>query len=244
MDLRVFLCPELVEPSQFVDQAALVVDILRATSTITEALANGAASVRAVADQERARSYGDSSTLLCGERLGKRISEFDHGNSPREMTSDAVQGKHLIMCSTNGSRSMEKVASAQATALGSFLNADAVTRWCRERHRSLAILCSGKLGAPCEEDTAFAGYVVSQLQEDGFALNDGARLALAVWEAWQSDALSELERSMERRLLATDHGRYLASQGFEADVRYCSGFNRHASVAVRERAEETFVLKS
>ena len=196
---------------------AVIIDVLRATSTLTQALAHGASRVIEAATVEEAIALGHRhpGSLLCGEREGRIIPGFDLGNSPFEYTSERVAGKALVFASTNGSQAL-RLAAGRTRILAAFVNLSAVV----ERLRSaseIVIVCSGKLGEPSIEDTACAGLLVRHLREHG-GEPDGEAATLAERDApHEPSAIRDLVEDSE-------HGRYLRGLGaeFARDVMWCA----------------------
>jgi len=198
------------------DATAVIIDVLRATSTLTQALANGASRVieAATVDEAIALGRGHPGSLLCGEREGRIIPGFDLGNSPFEYTSERVAGRTLVFASTNGSQAL-RLAAGRTRILAAFVNLSAVI----ERllgAPEIVIVCSGKLGEPSIEDTACAGLLVRRLRDHG-GEPVGAEAALA--ERAAPDDAAALSVLVE----GSEHGRYLASLGaeFARDVTWC-----------------------
>lgn len=204
--------------------SAVIVDVLRATSTLTLALANGARGVEAFADPALAiaRRGHDASVLACGERDGRMVDGFDLGNSPLEYRRERVEGRTLAFASTNGSLALLATAGCARRTLGAFINATAVLQRVREaRPRNLLIACAGKLGGFALEDTAFAGWLCASLVREGATLEGAA--ARMCWAICPRDA-AEVRAAVE----GSSHGRTLRRMGehFARDVEYCAGLDR------------------
>ena len=181
-------------------QAVCVVfDVFRATSTMLEALANGATSilpVRDIASALEARKQ-DASVLLAGERDGFRIGadrtggiEFDLGNSPREFTRDRVAGRKVVMTTSNGTRALDACRGAAEVLATSFANLGATTSWIRGRRLPhLVLVCAGTLDHASLEDTLGAGALVDRLWESvrGGWLDDAAQTVREVFRAHRGD---------------------------------------------------------
>jgi len=196
---------------------AVVVDVLRATSTLTMALANGARDVTPLAStgEALARRAREPNALACGERDGRIVPGFDLGNSPLEYTPERVGGRTLLFASTNGSLAMRAALAFPRRLLGAFVNASAVLR-AIAGERDVTVICAGKLGGFALEDTAFAGWLCARLAADGATLADaGARLAVSIAPADPAGVRAVVEGS--------SHGRYLRSLGpeFARDVEFC-----------------------
>lgn len=215
------------------EREVVVFDVLRATSSIVTALANGARAVIPVLTRGQAKrmrqEYGGE-TLLCGERRGTKIRGFDLGNSPREFTREIVQGKTLIMTTTNGTRAIRRVSGAHCVIMGALLNIAAVGRVLAKAQR-LWVVCAGTEGAVSLEDVAAAGALIRHIQADRgserLVLTDAARLALITFQT-HSHSLTELLRN-------SAHGRYLAKIGFEDDIHDCAQVNTTNVVPVVEK---------
>ena len=141
-----FTIPEL-DPASAEGASAIVVDVVRATSTIVEALANGAEAIYPAGTPEDAvnlaNSLGRDRALVCGERKGLKVDGFDLGNSPREYGPDVVEGKDLVFTTTNGTRAFLAVAEASRIVSASFLNLSAAAGVMSDSPRVI-VLCAGR----------------------------------------------------------------------------------------------------
>ena len=201
---------------------ALIIDVLRASTTLTVALSNGATRVLPVAGTDEAFTLktAQPDALLCGERDGMRIAGFDLGNSPAEYSRSAVADRPLIFASTNGSLAMLGAHRAGRRVLAAFVNASAAVEAVASE-REVALVCAGKLGAFSLEDAACAGWLGAKLAERGGRI-EGAGARLAVRLAPHS------RREVRAVLQGSSHGRYLRSLGetFARDVEFCAGLDR------------------
>ncbi len=219
MRLDVFLTPLGLTPGDLAGRTVLVLDVLRATTTMCAAMHAGARAIVPVADPEDARRLAEGlgpDAVLAGERGAQRIPGFHLGNSPLEMTRDAVGGRTLVMCTTNGTGALLATQGARATwpaAAANFTAASAVARAAWERDRDLVILCAGR-GGLCSLDDAYAAgrFTVAALGGRGLrrGLNDGALVAL--------DLVRRHGERWGRPLALSAAGRDLAAQGFGDDV--------------------------
>ena len=200
---------------------AVVIDVLRATTTLTVALAAGAASVHTAATVAEARAMGESlpGALLCGERHGRVIPGFDLGNSPFEYTRTRVAGKALVFASTNGSQALRLAAAARRLFVGAFVNASAVAARVAAES-DVTLVASGKLGEPAIEDVACAGWIARALLDRGFTAG-GPEVAAAV-------ALAPRDAGGVRALVeGSSHAGMLEAIGpsFVRDVEYCGSLD-------------------
>ena len=163
--IDVFLLPALVQPEELAGRTVVVIDVLRATTTIVQALASGATQVipcQEIADARNLAIELPCPLLLGGERGGKQIPGFDLGNSPAEYTRDVVAGKTIVFSTTNGTRAMLRCKAARRVVIGAFLNFSAVCRELAGEER-IALVCAGTDGHVTREDTLLAGAIVDDL---------------------------------------------------------------------------------
>lgn len=190
----------------------VVVDVLRATSTITQALASGYRRVLCCAEIEEARALaaGDGSARLAGERRLEHIPGFDFGNSPREVAGEPA-AETLILTTTNGTRLLVSAAERfERVLVGSLLNLDAVAAAARESGEDVAVLCAGVLGELALDDAYCAGRIAQALGGDP---EDSAQAAIRLAETFDG-ALAGLGAS---RSAAN-----LRGHGLEDDVEWCA----------------------
>ena len=197
---------------------AVVIDVLRATTSLTIARLNGAREVLAFATPDEAlaaRSRADD-VLACGERDGRIVPGFDLGNSPSEYTPERVAGKRLAFASTNGSHALLVARRAHRRVLAAFVNLAAVVE-SLAGESEIVIVCAGKLGDFCLEDAACAGLLCRRLADRG-ARVQGAEARCA--QALAPRDLREVRVAVE----GSSHGRALRALGepFARDVALCS----------------------
>lgn len=227
MNIEVFFSPFVVDEASVDGRTAVVIDVIRATSCVVEALANGARGIFPTELPEEAvklaSSLGREDTLLCGERKGLKIEGFDLGNSPSEYSEEVVGGKQLVMCTTNGTRAFLAVDGAERVLAVSFLNLSAAVSALQGVDR-LAVACAGRQNRFCLEDALCAGVLLRRLTEDlegNFATNDAGRAVLDMAEKY---VLSE------EYLRSTRAGQALEGIGMAEDLAICASLDRHAIV--------------
>jgi len=204
---------------------AVVIDVLRATSTLTAALGNGAAGVLVAGTVAEARALARShpGVVLCGERFGRIIEGFDLGNSPLEYTSVRVGGKSMVFASTNGSQALRYASGARRVLAGAFVNAGAVAEAVRG-DAEVWLVASGKAGEPAIEDVACAGWIARALGARGFApRGEEARLAIDVAPRDATGVRSLVEGCSHARLLGA------LGPGFVRDCEWCATLDRIAA---------------
>jgi len=233
MTIDVFFSPAVVDEASVEGRSAVVIDVIRATSTLVEALANGARAIIPTVSTEEAvklaSSLGREDTFLCGERKGLKVEGFDLGNSPGEFTAEVVEGKQLVMTTTNGTRAFVAVEGADRVLAASFMNLSAVAEaLCGVA--SLVIVCAGRENRFSLDDALCAGMLIRSLQEGGeeeMVLNDAGRVAADLASKYTVDA--EFLRS-------TAAGKALIEVGLDGDLELCASLDRHALVPeMRER---------
>lgn len=214
--VRVHLTPERLTPALLADSVAVVIDVLRATTTMIHALAAGCCAVWPIAEVEEARRLADGMpagrVLLGGERDGVPPAGFDLGNSPGEYTCTRCQGTTLVLTTTNGTRALVRAAAAARTLIAAFVNYSAVCEQLAAESRPVDIVCAGYHGDVALEDALLAGALVEFLCEQGpVAVNDAARLA---WDCFENHG-----RVLEGALEVSAGGTHLRSLGYDEDIR-------------------------
>jgi len=189
----------------------IVIDVIRATSTICQALATGYERVWCAAEVDDARAFASSEVTLGGERLGVRIEGFDLGNSPREYLS--VRTPTLAMSTTNGTRAIVTAAErCDRVLIASLLNLDAVTTAVATQGDDVAIFCAGVKGSFALDDSYVAGRIADRLGDDR---SDAAEAAVRLAASYSTP---------EEAFRASRSGRNLINHGpeLEADIPYCA----------------------
>ncbi len=218
-----FTVPE-VDASAIGEATVVVIDVVRATTTIIEALANGAGAIFPTSSTEDAvklaSSLGRDDTLLCGERKGRKVEGFHLGNSPREFTAEAVTGKKLVMSTTNGTRALATGQEGARLLPCAFTNLGAVAAAVAGDER-IAIICAGQEDRFSLDDALCAGLLIRRVvesEEDGYDLNDAARAARA---------LAGFRKPTRRFLEETAAGAELLGIGLGDDLDICAQVDRH-----------------
>lgn len=215
------------------ERAPVVIDVLRAASSIATAIHNGARALLPAESIEQAlriaNSIGRRDVLLCGERGGEPIEGFDLGNSPAEFTRHAVGERTLVMTTTNGTRALAAVAGAAPAFVAALVNLGAVATRLLEGDRDPLIVCAGRSGRVAAEDALCAGLLVKALldrssQSRGIEVGDGAIAALAL-----ADRHSPVGTDF---LLRTAAGRALAEIGRAEDVALCAMVDALSAVPI------------
>lgn len=203
------------------DKIVVVIDVLRATSTMVTALANGCQAIVPVLTPEEAleRRLTLLGALLGGERHAQRIEGFDLGNSPFEYVPEKVGGRRVIMTTTNGTRAIRAADAAPMVWMASFLNMQSII-WAIlrqfEKNRSLGgivVFCAGTEDRFDLPDTLCAGMLIDALGPD-VALNDLGEAARMLYRSSAHGITDKIRDSV--------HGQRLITLGFEQDLLYCA----------------------
>ncbi len=190
-------------------KVCVVVDVLRATSTIVTALAKGAKYVMPVASVAQAKRTKGKDILICGERNGIKPKGFHLGNSPQEYFD--VKGKEIVLTTTNGTKAISMIHSQNLYA-SCFLNLHATVDLLKD-HEHVTVVCSGQEGKVAYEDVLCAGAIVYEL--DRKDLTDGAKIAKQLWKQAKNMELSAL-------LSESQHAQELIEHNFLSDIEFCA----------------------
>lgn len=229
-EIDVCLQPGLVDPSALGASIAVVVDVLRATTTMCQALGNGASAIVPCGSVEEASLLGKvipgERVLVCGERDGLKPAGYDLGNGPGEFSSARVRGCVLVMATTNGTPAILRSRPALRTIVASFLNLESTVQYLDSERKAVTIICAGEKGGPSWEDTLLAGHIAEGLRSKGFDLRgDGARIALEFAVCTRGKPLVELLRQGAG-------GQRLLRQGFGDDIDHAARRDSLRLVAV------------
>jgi len=212
------LSPALLHLYDVRECIVVVIDILRATSTIATALYNGAREVIPVDSVEKCIRLGkEMACITAGERDGKIAEGLQYGNSSFEYPREFVQGKILVLTTTNGTRLLHMAVAKGAKEIitGSFLNFSAVCDHLLEKKKNVILACAGWKDKVNIEDTLFAGAVISKLRNE-FAIDcDASNMAACLYEQARGDMYEFMKTNN------ASHYHRLMNFGVEADIRYC-----------------------
>ena len=219
--LNAYMLPSLAHPHDMAGKTVIVVDILRATTTIAASLNNGAVAVipclevaeaRILASQHRATG---TKTLLAGERKGIQVDGFDLGNSALDYDSETVEGCLIVFTTTNGTKAMMRCVGAARLLTGAFANLNATWN-AVSQDSDIEVVCAGTDGVVTREDVLFAGALAERaiLANSQCRINDQAQLALDAWRSLRGDCSMDLAAALRD----TQGGRNLLAIGHEQDI--------------------------
>ena len=224
MKIYIYHTPEQT-PDTTLPDCAVVIDVLRATTTIATALNSGAEAVQTFSNietlLEKSADWSADKRLRAGERGGKKVDGFDLGNSPLNCTPEVVKDKRLFLTTTNGTRALQRVEKAPIVITAAQINRHAAVNYLLDKQpETVWIVGSGWQGTYATEDTACAGAIIDLiLQKTDLKLveiigNDEAIGAFSLYKNWQNNLLEMFEYS--------SHGQRLLGLNCQDDLKYCA----------------------
>lgn len=240
MRVDVFFGIQTVTPADINSRVVAVIDVLRASTSITVALANDAKTVIPFDNSEdvisRSKNFERSEVRLAGERKMLTVPGFDFGNSPREFTREAVEGKTVLMSTTNGTSTLAGVAGARDVLVASYVNLSAVLAMLRSALRGgteIVLICAGRERQFAIEDAACAGRYARSITRRvaNVALNDATQACMLIDKKYGDNVLRLFQEST--------HGRALVEAGFAEDLEVCAAIDSYPVVPVYQDRQIT-----
>lgn len=234
--IEILLTQSLIQDDLILkDKNVIVLDVLRATTTMTIALANGAKEIiptENIATAVRV-AKGSKNSILCGERNGKVVEGFSLGNSPLEYTPEIVKDKSVIFSTTNGTLAIIKSKFAKTCLICSFINISAIVDYVNAMDEDFTLICSGKLNDFCLEDAVCAGMLLNKLSA-------GRTLEMADSEIAALNLCNDLAMLLNvpsqdkvlKMFHLSEHGKYLKTIGFEADLEISSKIDSYPFIPI------------
>ena len=213
--IEVCLTPAIIHLHDLSNAIVVVIDVLRATSSMCVAFTQGVTSIVPVATIEESIAYKEKGFLIGAERNGEMLEGFDIGNSPFSYMDEKVKGRDIALTTTNGTQAIAAAKDAKQIVVGSFLNLDALCNWLATQDGNIVLLCSGWKNSVNMEDSLFAGAVVHQMKGDfDFTnLRDTAIIAERLYVLAKDDLNEFLEES--------SHRNRLKKLNIDKDIEYC-----------------------
>lgn len=212
--LEVCPSPALLHLYDVANSIVVIIDVLRATSTIATALSNGAREIIPVASvAECIRIGSELNAVTAGERDGFIAEGLQHGNSPFEYPREFIAGKTLVLTTTNGTRLLHLASGAGEIITGSFPNLSCVREYLIEQHKPVLLACAAWKDRINLEDMLFAGAVIDGVREHFSVTGDAALIAEGLYLEAKTDLFKALTRAT--------HFKRLSGHGLEKDIRYC-----------------------
>ncbi|MDX9902473.1 MAG: 2-phosphosulfolactate phosphatase [Bacteroidales bacterium] len=197
----------------------VIVDVLRATSSICNAFANGVKEIIPVSTVEEAREMKGKGHLLAAERDGFVLSFADFGNSPFNFTAEKVQGRSVVYSTTNGTGIMNRASECHEVVIGSYLNFSSLCNWLEAQERKVIIVCAGWKNRFNIEDTLCAGAIADRLLRGGGfrTICDSVHAATDLWKVAKDDLLGYMEKAAQRSRLR--------DKGLDDCLEFCHTFD-------------------
>lgn len=218
--LDVFFSSQSFHEEELRKKVVVVIDVLRASSTIITALMNHAKGIIPVEDMGEAsrisQSVDSDNLLLCGEKDGVKIEGYDLGNSPFEYSVEKVEKKTLIFNTTNGTKAIKKAIGSSNLYIGSFLNLSTIVHTLNNENKDIVLICAGWRGRMAIEDLLFAGNVIYNLGQGSIPqeARDGAKVAFGLYEKFRENIPGVIHSS--------NHAVRLKNITNEKDIDYCA----------------------
>ena len=200
----------------------VVIDVLRATSTINTLLFLGADHVKPVGSLEECKVLKDDDYIIMAERMGKKVEGFDYGNSPTKFKEENIKGKKIAIATSNGSKAIIKSEGSKRTILCSFLNIESVINLIKKYESDVLLLCSGWLGKTNLEDTLCAGGIVAGL--DNFEIESDTALMAKALHDNTDDILETMKLS--------SHAKRLSGYYNKVAIEFCSRVNTQPIIPI------------
>jgi 2-phosphosulfolactate phosphatase len=218
MQITVSVTPKYLKPGELADKTAVVIDVLRASSTIVTALQNECDRIiPAISPNEAAKikKVSEGEILLGGEMDSKKIQGFDLGNSPLEYTKENIEEKIIVFSTANGSVAIKRCDDAAEVLVGCMLNAKAVAKEVLEIGRDTYLVCASTRGKFSTDDIIATGCILDRIigMDGTVELDDLGRVALKLYRNAKKDLMAAFEGCM--------HFDHLMSLGFREDVEFC-----------------------
>ncbi len=212
------LSPALLHLYPVQGSVVVIIDILRATSTITTALQNGAEAVIPVKEVEECVKMGTAlKAITAGERDGQVAPGLQYGNSPFEYDEDFIKDKTLVLTTTNGTKLLHMALQMQADqiVIGSFCNVDALCTYLLSLKKNIILGCAAWKDKVNIEDTLFAGAVLHQLKNEFSVQCDASQIAATLYEVAKDDMYAFMKAKN------ASHYHRLTNYGLTKDIQYC-----------------------
>lgn len=222
--IDVCLSPELMHLYNVHDKTVVVVDILRATSCMTTALAHGIESITPFAKLDDCLALRGKGYFAAGERDGKKVDGFDLGNSPFEYMNPELKGKKIAFTTTNGTQAIAKSEGAKEIIIGSFLNLSSVVKYIINSENNVLVVCAGWKGKVNLEDTLFAGALVEKLKNH---IEPDCDAPLAAKQLYNLS-----KGNMVKFLSTSSHVKRLAKLNIHKDIEFCLTPDQYQAVPV------------
>jgi 2-phosphosulfolactate phosphatase len=222
--LDICLSPAQLSLFDLKGKVVVIIDVLRATSTINTALANGVKEVIPVSTIEEGLEYKAKGYIVGAERDGKKHEGFSYGNSPYEYMTEEVKGQSVVLTTSNGTKALKMSHNADEIITASFLNANAVIEYLKMQDRDIILFCSGWKDRFSLEDTLCAGALANGLKDDTETSADSTFAAVHLYTSHADNLFEALQKSA--------HFHRLSHNGMLKDIEYCVQENTYETIPV------------
>lgn len=224
--LEICFSPAMFPAHADKEAVAVIIDILRATSSICTAFANGVTRIIPVSSAEEALELKKEGYLVAAERDGFVLDFADFGNSPFNFSPEKVKGRVVAYSTTNGTGLMQMASGCHDVVIGSYLNFTSLCNWLTDQDRKVIIICAGWKNRFNLEDTLFAGAVAEKLLADGgfVTVCDSVHASLDLWHNAKKDILGYTEKAAQRSRLR--------DKGLDDCLEYCHTFDTTTVIPV------------
>lgn len=233
--VEVCVSPALIDTFDIREKIVVIIDILRASTSICVALDYGAACIAPAATVADCLRYRAEGYLCAAERDGKTVEGFEFGNSPYAFMAPELKGCKLALTTTNGTRALHASLEARRIVIGAFANISALAGWLRRQQTSVVLHCAGWKNKLNLEDTIFAGALLVELADDFAPGDDAAVLAKSLYEA--------ADNEKRAYITASAHYKRLMELNLQKDVKYCLRRDSHNVIPVFEDGRLIDVLR-
>ncbi|MCS7073488.1 MAG: 2-phosphosulfolactate phosphatase [Bacteroidia bacterium] len=222
--VRVCVSPALIPTYSIEQSTVVVIDILRATTSICVAFDYGVSEMIPVETIEECKTFKEQGFLGAAERNGHKIEGFDFGNSPYSYMRDDIRGKKVAITTTNGTQAIHAAASAKEIVIGSFANLTVLTQYLKQTAQDVVLLCAGWKLKMNLEDTIFAGALAEALLPEFEPIEDAVTVARMLYR--------EANRNKKFYLQHSTHYHKLMKMKLQQDVKYCLRQDTHPVLPV------------
>ena len=212
-NIEVCYTPNSILNYKLSNKIIVVIDILRATSTIVTLFSKGATSITPIETLDECKKYKNKGYVIMAERMGKKVKGFDFGNSPSK-----ILDKKIAIATSNGTKTILKTRKSKMTLIGSFLNLKSIVKYLDKQNNNILLLCSGWQGSINLEDTLFAGAIISSIS-NYTCESDSTIIAKNLYESNKDDIFNIMKKS--------SHAKRLSSNDNLIDIKFCSQIDKY-----------------
>ena len=206
-----------------IGKVVVIIDVLRATSTINTILYHGAKLVKPVKTLEECKKLKDENYIIMAERMGKKVEGFDYGNSPTKINRNQIKGCKVAIATSNGTKAIIKTKGSKISLIASFLNISKVINFINKESEDTLLVCSGWQGSANLEATLCAGGIISGLN-DYNKISDIALIAKKLYKSSKNNILEEMMKS--------SHAKRLSRYDNILDIEFCSKLNTQPIIPI------------